>query len=156
MEFLGDEEVKEAQQYFLKRLREDDKLSSIALSHLDGLEDIHVYMDENTLVVGSELTSKLHYDKFFNIADVSFFYEKINDVILVKGTIRFQRKVKPPIELELSNGKFKYPYAELNGYNDYYKHVGFDQTINVTVESVTKMIDLVIETLQKLYEKGRK
>lgn len=151
MEFLNNEEVREAQQYFLKRLSEDDKLSLVALSHGDDWDDIHVYMDENTLVIGSELTSNLHYDEFFDITNISFFYEKMNDIILVKGTINFRREVAPPSELELSNGKFKYPHAELNAYKNYYKHVDYDQTISVAVDSVTDMIDVVIETLQKLY-----
>ena len=42
MEFLNNEEVREAQQYFLKRLSEDDKLSLIALSHGDAWDDIHI------------------------------------------------------------------------------------------------------------------
>ena len=154
MEFLNNEEVREAQQYFLKRLREDDRLSLIALSHGDAWDDIHVYMDENTLVLGSELISNLHYDEFFNIKNISFFYEKMNDIILVKGTINFRREVAPPSELELSNGKFKHPHAELNSYKNYYKHVDYDKMINVAVKSVTDMIDVVIETLQKLYWKG--
>lgn len=156
MEFLNNEEVREAQQYFLKRLSEDDKLSLIALSHGDDWDDIHVYMDESTLVIGSELTSNLHYDEFFDITNISFFYEKMNDVVLVKGTINFRREVVPPAKLELSNGKFKCPYNELNVYKHYYKHVDYEQTIMAAVESVTDMIDLVIEILQKLYEKGRK
>ena len=156
MEFLNELEVKEAQKYFLKRLREDDGLSSIALSHGDDWDDIHVYMDENTLVIGSELTSNLHYDEFFDITNISFFYEKMNDLVLVKGTINIRREVAPPSKLELSNGKFKCPYNELNTYKHCYKHVDYEQTIMAAVESVTDMIDLVIEILQKLYEKGRK
>lgn len=156
MEFLNNEEVREAQQYFLKRLSEDDKLSLIALSYGDDWDDIHVYMDENTLVIESELTSNLHYDEFFDITNISFFYEKMNNVVLVKGTINFRREVAPPSKLELSNGKFKCPYNELNTYKHCYKHVDYEQTIMASVESVTDMIDLVIEILQKLYEKGRK
>ena len=48
------------------------------------------------------------------------------------------------------------PYNELNTDKHCYKHVDYEQTIMVAVESVTDMIDLVIEILQKLYEKGRK
>ncbi len=151
MEFLSDEEVREAQQYFLKRLSEDGKLSLIALPHGDDWDDIHVYMDENTLVIGSELTSNLHYDKFFDITNISFFCEKMNDLVLVKGTINFRREVAPPSKLELSNRKFKCPYNELNTYKHCYKHVDYEQTIMASVESVTDMIDLVIEILQKLY-----
>lgn len=154
MEFLNKQEVKEAQQYFLKRLREDDKLSLIVLSHDNDWDDIHVYMDENTLVIGSELTSNLHYDEFFDITNISFFYEKMNDLVLVKGTINFRREVAPPSKLELSNKKFKCPYNELNTYKHCYKHVDYEQTIMASVESVTDMIDLVIEILQKLYWKG--
>ena len=80
----------------------------------------------------------------------------MNDVVLVKGTINFRREVVPPAKLELSNGKFKCPYNELNTYKHCYKHVDYEQTIMASVESVTDMIDLVIEILQKLYEKGRK
>ena len=151
MEFLNNEEVREAQQYFLKRLSEDDKLSLIALSYGDDWDDIHVYMDENTLVIGSELISNLHYDEFFDITNISFFYEKMNDLVLVKGTINFRREVAPPSKLELSNRKFKCPYNELNTYKHCYKHVDYEQTIMASVESVTDMIDLVIEILQKLY-----
>ena len=154
MEFLNKQEVKEAKQCFLKRLREDDKLSLIVLSHGNDWDDIHVYMDENTLVIGSELTSNLHYDEFFDITNISFFYEKMNDLVLVKGTINFRREVAPPSKLELSNRKFKCPYNELNTYKHCYKHVDYEQTIMASVESVTDMIDLVIEILQKLYWKG--
>lgn len=156
MEFLNEQEVKEARQYFVKRLKEDDKLSSLVVSHgyKDDWKDIFFFMNDRMLVIGSKLTSNIKYDEFFDITNIRFYYGMVNDVILVNGVIDFRSLVKLPLELELSNDKFKYPYQDRMRYKNSSKSTVYTQTINLAVRSAIDIVDLAIETLQKLCEKG--
>lgn len=156
MEFLNNKDVREARQYFLKRLREDNKLFSLVLPHEceDDWEDIFFFMNDRMLIIGSKLTSNIKYDEFFDITNIRFYYELVNDVILVNGEIEFRSLVKLPVELELSNDKFKYPYQDRMRYNNSSKSTVYTQTINSAVKSAKDIADLAIETLQNLYRKG--
>lgn len=75
-------------------------------------------MTDRTLIVGSKLTSNIKYDEFFDITNIRFYYGLVNDVILVNGVIEFRSLVKLPLELELSNDKFKYPYQDRMRYKN--------------------------------------
>lgn len=156
MEFLNNKDVREARQYFLKQLREDFKLFSLVLPHEceDDWEDIFFFMNDRMLVVGSKLTSNLKYDEFFEITSIRFYYEVVSDVILVNGVIDFRSLVTLPLELELTNDKFEYSYQDRMRYNNSVKSTVYTQTINVAVKSAKDIVDLAIETLQKLCKKG--
>lgn len=156
MEFLNNKDVREARQYFVKRLKEDDKLSSLAVSHGDknDWEDIFFFMSNRMLIIGSKLTSNIKYDDFFDITNIRFYYGLVNDVILVNGVIEFRSLVKLPLELELSNDKFKYSYQDRMRYKNSSKSTVYTQTINSAVKSAKDIADLAIETLQRLCEKG--
>lgn len=158
MEFLNNKDVREARQYFVKRLKEDDKLSSLTVSHGDknDWEDIFFFMSNRMLIIGSKLTSNIKYDDFFDITNIRFYYGLVNDVILVNGVIEFRSLVKLPLELELSNDKFKYPYQDRMRYKNSSKSTVYTQTINSAVKSAKDIADLAIETLQNLYRKGSK
>ena len=158
MEFINDEEVREARQYFVKRLKEDIKLFSLVLTHEceDDWEDIFFFMNDRMLIIGSKLTSNIKYDEFFDITNIRFYYRLANDVILVNGVIEFRSLIKLPLELELSNDKFKYPYQDRMRYKNSSKSTVYTQTINSAVKSAKDIADLAIETLQNLYRKGSK
>lgn len=158
MEFINNKDVREARQYFVKRLKEDDKLSSLVVSHRDkdDWEDIFFFMSDRMLIVGSKLTSNIKYDEFFDITNIRFYYGMVNDVILVNGVIEFRSLVKLPFELELSNDKFKYPHQDRMRYKNSSKSTVYTQTINSVVKSAKDIADLAIETLQNLYRKGSK
>ena len=158
MSLVNEHNIEEAREYFLKRLYENDKLSVIAQSHFGNIIlDEVLYMDDEQLVVINDLASGLLYHHYYKIKNLRFYYGEVNGKLWVEGGINLELEVAKPAELALKNGvKFEYPKYEVESFNRNYRYVDWHMDCETTVEDLFGLVDLVIDTMLELYEKGKK
>ena len=158
MNLVNDHKIEEAREYFLKRLYENDKLSAIAQSHFGNIIlDEVLYMDNEQLVVINDLASGLLYHYYYKIKNLRFYFGEANGKLWVEGGINLELEVAKPAELTLKNGvKFEYPKYEVESFNRHLRYVDWHMDCETTVDDLFGLVDLVIDTMLELYEKGRK
>lgn len=157
MSLINEHKIEEAREYFLKRLYENDKLSSIAQSHFGNIIlDEVLYMDDEQLVVINDLASGLLFH-YYRIKNLRFYFGESNGKLWVEGGINLELEVAKPSELTLKNGvKFEYPNHEVESFNRHFKYVDWHMDCETTVNDLTELVDLVVDTMLALIEKGRK
>lgn len=158
MSLINEHKIEEAREYFLKRLYENDKLSSIAQSHFGNIIlDKVLYMDNEQLVVINDLASGLLFHHYYRIKNLRFYFGESNGKLWVEGGINLELEVAKPSELTLKNGvRFEYPKCEVESFNRHLRYVDWHQDCETTVDNLFELVDLVIETMLELIEKGRK
>jgi len=158
MSLVNEHKIEEARAYFLKRLYEDDRLSSLAMSQFGKIIlDQVMYMDDEQLVVINDLASGLLFHYYYRIKNLRFYFGESNGKLWVEGGINLELEVAKPSELTLKNGvKFEYPKHEVESFNRNFKYVDWHMDCETTVNDLTELVDLVIDTMVELYEKGRK
>lgn len=86
MSLVNEHTIEEAKEHFLKRLHENDKLSSIAQSHFENIIlDEVLYMDDKQLVVINDLASGLLFHYYYRIKNLRFYYYELNGKLLIDG-----------------------------------------------------------------------
>ena len=158
MSLINEHKIEEARAYFLQRLYENDKLSSIAQSHFENIIlDEVLYMDDKQLVVINDLASGLLFHYYYRIKNLRFYYYEVNGKLLIEGGINLELEVAKPAELTLKNGvKFEYPKYEVESFNQHLRYVDWHMDCETTVEDLFGLVDLVIDTMLELHEKGKK
>lgn len=158
MSLIDEHKIEEAREYFLKRLYENDKLSSIVQSHFENIIlDEVLYMDNEQLVVINDLASGLLFHYYYRIKNLRFYFGESNGKLWVEGGINLELEVAKPSELTLKNGvKFEYPKHEVESFNRHLRYVDWHMDCETTVNNLFELVDLVIDTMVELYEKGRK
>lgn len=158
MSLINEHKIEEAREYFLKRLYENDKLSSIAQSHFGNIIlDEVLYMDDEQLVVINDLASGLLFHYYYRIKNLRFYFGESNGKLWVEGGINLELEVAKPSELTLKNGvKFEYPNHEVESFNRHFKYVDWHMDCETTVNDLTEVVDLAVDTMLALIEKGRK
>lgn len=158
MSLVNEDKIEEARAYFLKRLYEDDRLSSLAMSHFGKIIlDQVLYMDDEQLVVINDLASGLLFHYYYRIKNLRFYFGEANGKLWVEGGINLELEVARPSELTLKNGvKFEYPRHEVESFNRNFRYVEWHMDCETTVNNLFELVDLVIDTMVELYEKGRK
>lgn len=158
MSLIDEHKIEEAREYFLKRLYENDKLSSIAQSHFGNIIlDEVLYMDNEQLVVINDLASGLLFHYYYRIKNLRFYFGESNGKLWVEGGINLELEVAKPSELTLKSGvKFEYPKHEVESFNRNFKYVDWHMDCETTVNDLTELVDLVVDTMLALIEKGRK
>ena len=158
MSLINEHKIEEAREYFLKRLYENDKLSSIAQSHFENIIlDKVLYMDNEQLVVSNDLASGWLFHHYYRIKNLRFYFGESNGKLWVEGGINLELEVAKPSELTLKNGvRFEYPKHEVESFNRNFKYVDWHQDCETTVNNLFELVDLVIETMLELIERGRK
>lgn len=157
MSLINEHKIEEAREYFLKRLCENDKLSSIARSHLGNIIlDEVLYMDDEQLVVINDLASGLLYHYYYRIKNLRFYFGESNGKLWVDGGINLELEVAKPSELTLKNGvKFEYPKYEVESFNRHLRYVDWHMDCETTVNNLFELVDLAIETMLELIERER-
>lgn len=157
MSLINEHKIEEAREYFLKRLYENDKLSSIAQSHLENIIlDEVLYMDDEQLVVINNLANGLLFHYYYRIKNLRFYFGEFNGKLWVEGGINLELEVAKPSELTLKNGvRFEYPKYEVESFNRHLRYVDWHQDCETTVNNLHELVDLVIDTMLALIEKGR-
>lgn len=158
MSLIDEHKIEEVRAYFLKRLYEDDGLSSLAMSHFGNIIlDQVLYMDNEQLVVINDLISGLLFHYYYRIKNLRFYFGESNGKLWVEGGINLELGVAKPSELKLRNGvKFEYPKHEVESFNRHFKYVDWHMDCETTVNDLFELVDLVIETMLTLIEEGRK
>lgn len=158
MSLINEHKIEEAREYFLKRLYENDKLSSIVQSHFENIIlDEVLYMDNEQLVVINDLASGLLFHYYYRIKNLRFYFGESNGKLWVEGGINLELEVAKPSELTLKNGvRFEYPKHEVESFNRQLRYVDWHMDCKTTVNNLFELVDLVIDTMVELYEKGRK
>lgn len=158
MSLIDEHKIEEAREYFLKRLYENDKLSSIVQSHFENIIlDEVLYMDNEQLVVINDLASGLLFHYYYRTKNLRFYFGESNGKLWVEGGINLELEVVKPSELTLKNGvKFEYPKHEVESFNRHLRYVDWHMDCETTVNNLFELVDLVIDTMVELYEKGRK
>lgn len=158
MSLIDEHKIEEARAYFLKRLYEDDRLSSLAMSQFDKIIlDQVLYMDDEQLVVINDLASGLLFHYYYRIKNLRFYFGEVDGKLWVEGGINLELEVAKPSELTLKNGvKFEYPKHEVESFNRNFRYIDWHMDCETTVNDLTKLVDLVIDTMVELYKKGRK
>lgn len=158
MSLINENKIEEAREYFLKRLCDDDRLSSIAMSHFGNIIlDEVLYMDSEQLVVINDLASGLLFHYYYRIKNLRFYFGEANGKLWVECGINLELEVARPSELTLKNGvKFEYPKYEVESFNRRLRYVDWHMDCETTVDDLFGLVDLVIDTMIELYEKGRK
>lgn len=158
MSLVNEHKIEEARAYFLKRLYENDKLSSIAQSHFGNIIlDEVLYMDDEQLVVINDLVSGLLFHDYYMVRNLRFYFNEVNKKLFIEGGINLELEVAKPSELTLKNGvRFEYPKHEVESFNRHLRYVDWHMYCETTVDDLFGLVDLVIDTMLELYEKGRK
>lgn len=158
MSLIDEHKIEEVRAYFLKRLYEDDGLSSLAMPHFGNIIlDQVLYMDNEQLVVINDLASGLLSHYYYRIKNLRFYFGESNGKLWVEGGINLELEVAKPSELKLRNGvKFEYPKHEVESFNRHFKYVDWHMDCETTVNDLFELVDLVIETMLTLIEEGRK
>lgn len=158
MSLINEHKIEEAREYFLKRLYENDKLSLLAQSHFGKIIlDQVLYMDDEQLVVINDLASGLLFHYYYRIKNLRFYFGEVDGKFWVDGGINLELEVAKPSELTLKNGvKFEYPRHEVESFNRNFRYVEWHMDCETTVNNLFELVDLVIDTMVELYEKGRK
>lgn len=158
MSLINEHKIEEAREYFLKRLYENDKLSLLAQSHFGKIIlDQVLYMDDEQLVVINDLASGLLFHYYYRIKNLRFYFGEVDGKLWVEGGINLELEVAKPSELTLKNGvKFEYPRHEVESFNRNFRYVEWHMDCETTVNNLFELVDLVIDTMVELYEKGRK
>ena len=158
MSLIDEHKIEEVRAYFLKRLYEDDRLSSLAMSHFGNIIlDQVLYMDNEQLVVINDLASGLLFHYYYRIKNLRFYFGESNGKLWVEGGINLELEVAKPSELKLRNGvKFEYPKHEVESFNRHFKYVDWHMDCETTVDDLFGLVDLVIDTMLELIEKGRR
>lgn len=158
MSLINEHKIEEAREYFLKRLHENDKLSLLAQSHFGKIIlDQVLYMDDEQLVVINDLASGLLFHYYYRIKNLRFYFGEVDGKLWVEGGINLELEVAKPSELTLKNGvKFEYPRNEVESFNRNFRYVEWHMDCETTVNNLFELVDLVIDTMVELYEKGRK
>ena len=158
MSLVNEHKIEEARAYFLKRLYENDRLSSLAMSQFDKIIlDQVLYMDNEQLVVINDLASGLLFHYYYRIKNLRFYFGESNGKLWVEGGINLELEVAKPSELTLKNGvKFEYPKYEVESFNQHLRYVDWHMDCETTVDDLFGLVDLVIDTMLKLIEKGRR
>lgn len=158
MSLINEHKIEEARAYFLKRLHEDDRLSSLAMSQFDKIIlDQVLYMDNEQLVVINDLASGLLFHYYYRIKNLRFYFGEADGKLWVEGGINLELEVAKPSELTLKNGvKFEYPKHEVESFNRNFRYIDWHMDCETTVNDLFELVDLVIDTMVELYEKGRK
>lgn len=158
MSLIDEHKIEEARAYFLKRLYEDDRLSSLAMSQFDKIIlDQVLYMDDEQLVVINDLASGLLFHYYYRIKNLRFYFGEVDGKLWVEGGINLELEVAKPSELTLKNGvKFEHPKHEVESFNRNFRYIDWHMDCETTVNDLTKLVDLVIDTMVELYKKGRK
>lgn len=158
MSLINEHKIEEAREYFLKRLYENDKLSSIVQLHFENIIlDEVLYMDNEQLVVINDLASGLLFHYYYRIKNLRFYFGESNGKLWVEGGINLELEVAKPSELTLKNGvRFEYPKHEVESFNRQLRYVDWHMDCETTVNNLFELVDLVIDTMVELYEKGRK
>lgn len=157
MSLINEHKIEKARAYFLKRLYENDRLSSLAMSQFDKIIlDQVLYMDNEQLVVINDLASGLLFHYYYRIKNLRFYFGESNGKLWVEGGINLELEVAKPSELTLKNGvKFEYPKYEVESFNQYLRYVDWHMDCETTVDDLFGLVDLVIDTMLELIEKGR-
>ena len=102
MSLINENKIEEAREYFLKRLYDDDRLLSIAMSHFGNIIlDEVLYMDSEQLVVINDLASGLLFHYYYRIKNLRFYFGEANGKLWVEGGINLELEVARPSELTL-------------------------------------------------------
>ena len=102
MSLINENKIEEAREYFLKRLYDDDRLLSIAMSHFGNIIlDEVLYMDSEQLVVINDLASGLLFHYYYRIKNLRFYFGEANGELWVEGGINLELEVARPSELTL-------------------------------------------------------
>lgn len=125
MSLVNEHKIEEARAYFLKRLYENDKLSSIAQSHFGNIIlDEVLYMDDEQLVVINDLVSGLLFHDYYMVRNLRFYFNEVNEKLFIEGGINLELEVAKPSELTLKNGvRFEYPKHEVESFNRHLRYV---------------------------------
>lgn len=156
MSLVNEHKIEEARAYLLKRLYEDDRLSSLAMSQFDKIIlDQVLYMDDEQLVVINDLASGLLFHYYYRIKNLRFYFGESNGKLWVEGSINLELEVAKPSELTLKNGvRFEYPKDEVELFNRHFKYVDCYMDCETTVDNLFELVDLVVDTMLALIEKG--
>ena len=75
----------------------------------------------------------------------------------MEGGINLELEVAKPSELTLKNGvRFEYPKHEVESFNRHLRYVDWHMDCETTVDDLFGLVDLVIDTMIELHERGRK
>lgn len=166
MTLINDKSIKEAIKYFHDKISNSKELRYLIemlndqynteIKYLDEHQAYYndfIYISPRQIYVCSEIANKLLYKQFHHVDNIRFYIHEEYNSIVIEGGINLHLEMSKPPQIKINdNIQFEYPKCELDDFRRRHQYLNWHQDMITTVKNLNEVIDILILTMEKLYQ----